>query len=152
MTDELNAYEINFDGTAKIVVGVDGSDAADQALFWAIKEAQLRKASITIVHAWEYPALVYGAYSNEGLDLEAGGKEILNKAVELGRSVDPNTMVSTVLKEGNAVPILVHEAKDADLLVVGSRGHGGFTSLVLGSVSSQLAHHSKVPLVIVHSK
>ena len=152
MTDEFNDYEIDFDSTAKIVVGVDGSDAANQALYWAVKESRLRKATVIVVHAWEYPALAYGAYPNEALDLETGGNEILAKAVALGHSIDPDALISTVLKEGNPVVILAHEAKDTDLLVVGSRGHGGFTSLVLGSVSSQLAHHAKVPLVIVHNR
>ncbi len=152
MADSSTDISVDFNKNSVVVVGVDGSKAADQALYWAMKEAKLRNASLKIVHAWEYPSLVYGVYSDEGLDLESGGKEVLKRSTELARSIDANTLITTVLKEGNAVSILADEAADADLLVVGSRGHGGFTSLVLGSVSSQLSHHSPAPLVIVNNR
>ncbi|SHE84552.1 Nucleotide-binding universal stress protein, UspA family [Ferrithrix thermotolerans DSM 19514] len=149
---ENERQTVNFDSYREIVVGIDGSEASNQALSWAVEEAKVRGASIKIVHAWEYPALAYGAYANEGLDLEAGGKEILTQATDLVNSIDKDVSVTTVLREGNPVPILSQESEHSDLLVVGSRGHGGFASLVLGSVSSQLAHHTKTTLVIVRNK
>ena len=134
----------------RIVVGVDGSDQSKAALRWAVEEARLRGASVRAVYAWSAPYVpVPGAVLTEhNLEelrlqgermLEAMNEEVDSKGVEVER-----TSV-----EGGPARVLVEAAKDADLLVVGSRGRGGFAGLLLGSVSQQCAHHASCPVVIV---
>jgi nucleotide-binding universal stress UspA family protein len=133
-----------------IVVGVDGSECADKALTWAVGEARLRGDRVRAVHAWEYPvnAAVYGLMSPQlGRDERRdAAKATLDEAVEPLRNGVP---IEEVLVEGSAAKALLRASEDADLLVVGSRGLGGFRRLLLGSVSTQLAHHSRCPVVIV---
>jgi len=138
---------------ALIVVGIDGSGHSKQALRWALAEARLRGASLRVVYAWTMPVYVgYGVTSAAVLDpqsLRAAASENLDETVAevVGEATDVSVERKAV--EGLAAEALVEEAKDADLLVVGSRGHGGFTGLLLGSVSQQCAHHAPCPVVIV---
>ena len=133
-----------------IVVGVDGSECADKALTWAVGEARLRGDRVRAVHAWEYPVngAVYGMMAPQlGRDERRdAAKATLEKAVEPLRN---GVAIEQVLVEGSAAKALMRASEDADLLVVGSRGLGGFKRLLLGSVSTQCAHHSRCPVVIV---
>jgi nucleotide-binding universal stress UspA family protein len=133
-----------------IVVGVDGSECADKALTWAVGEARLRGDRVRAVHAWEYPVsgAVYGLMTPQlGRDERRdAAKATLDEAVGPLRNGVP---IEEVLVEGSAAKALLRASEDADLLVVGSRGLGGFRRLLLGSVSTQLAHHSRCPVVIV---
>jgi nucleotide-binding universal stress UspA family protein len=138
----------------KIVVGVDGSEHSDRALAWAIDEAKLRNARIQVVTAWHVPALVYGGPGfAPQLDsaVDEAFKEVAEEsamtAARTAREVDVD--VEMDVEHGQAVEKLLEAAADAEMLVVGSRGHGGFAGLMLGSVSSQCAHHAPCPLVIV---
>ena len=140
----------------RIVVGIDGSQGARRALEWAVGEAKLRDAHVVVVHAWLEPAAVA-----VGSIMSAGGVEpgIFEEAAErtvadvLG-AVDttglPQGIESHVIAGAPALALL-DAAKDADLVVVGSRGLGGFTGLLLGSVSQQVAHHATCPVVIIPS-
>jgi nucleotide-binding universal stress UspA family protein len=138
----------------RIVVGVDGSPASRAALAWAVGQAGETGASVAAVIAWHRPALVGGVpfAPTEGLDsTDYGGSaaKVLSDAVS--QTVDPDgpvTVTSTV-REGNAAQVLLDLAKDADLLVVGNRGHGGFAEALLGSVSEACVHHAQCPVVIV---
>jgi nucleotide-binding universal stress UspA family protein len=138
---------------ARIVVGVDGSDHSKQALRWALDEARMRDASLRVVYAWTLP--VYARYSVAAApvlapsELRRAAQERVAKAVEdvAGRSTDGHIESRAV--EGPAASVLVEEAEGADLLVVGSRGRGGFTGLLLGSVGQQCTHHAGCPVVIV---
>jgi nucleotide-binding universal stress UspA family protein len=135
-----------------IVVGVDGSEQSKAALRWALDEARLRGASIRVVHAWwAYPALLPGApiIATEWEELREGADEFVESFVAevLGEPADVE--ITAVAVHGTAAPALVEASQAADLLVVGSRGLGGFTGLLLGSVSQQCAHHAPCPLVIV---
>jgi nucleotide-binding universal stress UspA family protein len=142
-----------------IVVGVDRSAGAEEALRFAFEEARLRQATLRAVHAWQFgyigaPSLegsvpVLGAELDEhrsaaGAVLDAMVREAIPDAndVEIERRVI----------EGAAAAVLVEESRGADLLVVGSRGHGGFAQLLLGSVSQQCAHHAECPVVIVRPR
>ncbi len=135
---------------ALIVVGVDGSEESKAALRWAIEEARLRRSSVRALYAW---SLRYAGGSGyllpEGTvgEVERGGEEMLDAVIaEVGNAeVD----VERAAVEGVPSHVLVEAAQGADLLVVGSRGHGGFTGLLLGSVSQQCAHHASCPVVIV---
>ena len=138
----------------RIVVGIDGSEGARRALEWALEEAKLRDARIVVIHAWLEPAAVAG-----GSVVSAGGvePEIFEEAAErtlheLLISVDtdglPHGLESHVVA-GAPAHALVEASREADLVVVGSRGLGGFSGLLLGSVSQQVAHHATCPVVII---
>jgi nucleotide-binding universal stress UspA family protein len=140
---------------ARIVVGVDGSPPSLGALRWALDEAALRGAAVDAVHVWHYPIGSYvpgmvPAPAFVGEDLERDARAVLDHAVD---SVLPDHPGAAALGrrvvEGAAVEELVRAAEGADLLVVGSRGHGGFTGLLLGSVAQQVAQHAPCPVVIV---
>lgn len=146
---------MNTTGSARIVVGVDGSEHAERALTWAIEEARLRGSSVQLVSAWHVPAMVYGTSAglvqpiSESIDetFRKVADEVATAAAErvrgAGLEADAN------VQQGQAADVVVEAARNADLLVVGSRGHGGFAGLLLGSVSAQCAHHAPCPLVIV---
>ena len=144
---------------AGIVVGVDGSEGSIHALEWAAAEARLRGTALAVVSAWNTPAILYSG-AGWGLGLES---EVINGLREiatdnLDRICDEHAAVlegldaERTVVEGTAAEVLLERAKTADLLVVGSRGHGGFAGLLLGSVSQQCAHHSPCPIVIVPPK
>ena len=136
----------------KIVVGIDGSPGSAKALEFAVAEARLRGSEVEAVHVWHVPAAVYGGGGLapaviEPDDLEEGAKARLDEVVD---GVDTEGVdVERVVREGQPAEVLVEEAERADLLVVGSRGLGGFRGLLLGSVGQQCAHHARCPVVIV---
>jgi nucleotide-binding universal stress UspA family protein len=137
-----------------IVVGVDGSEHAERALDWAIEEAELRGVRLNLVSAWHVPGAVYGASGfvpplSESIDetFREVADEVVAAAAE--RVSAAGVEAETTVRQGQAAEVLLEAAANADMLVVGSRGHGGFTGLLLGSVSAQCAHHAPCPLVIV---
>jgi nucleotide-binding universal stress UspA family protein len=134
----------------RIVVGVDGSQAAREALRWAIDEARRRDATVEAVYAWHQPFMA--GYMMEGeLDLghyEEEAQKSLDAAVDALED-SAGVTIERKLVAGSAAGALVDEAKGAALLVVGSRGRGGFSGLLLGSVSQQVAHHAPCPVVII---
>jgi nucleotide-binding universal stress UspA family protein len=134
-----------------IVVGVDGSEESRRALRWAIDEAQLRGARVVALRAWVYPALAAGGLIPATTDLV--GQLATNERQELAATVAEfeagGVEIEQLVVEDAAARALVEAAAGADLLVVGSRGHGGFTGLLLGSVSQQCAHHAPCPVVII---
>jgi nucleotide-binding universal stress UspA family protein len=140
--------------TKRIVVGVDGSETAKLAARWAAREAHLRGATLELVTAWEVAPAAYGygyvAIPEEFLkELAKAAEDTIAAALEVVRREAPDADVQTKVVEGQAAWVLLAEAEGADLLVVGSRGLGGFRELVLGSVSQQCAHHARCPVVIV---
>ncbi len=135
----------------QIVVGVDGSDNARRALEWALDEAGRRQARLRVVHVWDAP--FEPTWGTMGIDIaryETAARDLLDEEISRAPSTTPVTVEKVPIR-GPAAATLVKLSKDADLLVVGSRGHGGFTALRLGSVSQQVAQHSECPVVIVHS-
>lgn len=138
----------------RIVVGVDGSRSAQAALSFAVRQAGLTGATVEAVIAWHYPAMAAGygwapVPASDDTDWKAISARTLSDAV--ARTLDPGSTVkvSTTVQEGNAVEVLLAAAEGADLLVVGSRGHGGFTGALLGSVSQHCAHRAPCPVVII---
>jgi len=139
---------------ATIVVGVDGSNGAQEALRLAVHEAKLRSATLRVVAAWHLSAMAsVGGGISPDIDptmFEESASAALEAALAaLGEQVD-HVEIKRVLRMGQAARVLVEEARGADLLVVGSRGHGGFAGLLLGSVSHQCALHASCPVMIVH--
>ena len=138
--------------TRRIVVGIDGSDGAQSALDWAVNEARMRGDSVDAVSAWTVPPLAYLATSTGpssfSEDLHDAAEQVLARA--LGSIARPSDVaVRPLVVEGPASTVLLEAAKDADLLVVGTRGRGGFAGLLLGSTSHHVAHHATCPVVIV---
>jgi nucleotide-binding universal stress UspA family protein len=135
-------------GMSKIVVGVDGSDASRAAVRWAADEARLRGVALHAVEAWEFSPLIFAADVPVALDeLRRTVTEHLHAVVsdEVADGVD----VTELVVEKAPVAALLDQCGPDDVLVVGSRGRGGFAGLLLGSVSQQLAQHSTCPVVIV---
>jgi nucleotide-binding universal stress UspA family protein len=142
-----------------IVVGVDHSPGAKAALVFADQEARLRGATLRAVHAWQYGYIGYtGPEGRVPPPIGADMDELHTAAVATleasVREALPDTDVEIKLQAVQGAPagVLVAESRDADLLVVGSRGHGGFVGLLLGSVGQQCAHHAACPVVIVHAQ
>jgi nucleotide-binding universal stress UspA family protein len=146
---------------AKVVVGTDGSPGAQRAVQWALGEARLRQAPLHIVHAWMLPLLdalpepwvLATPVGHTGDELHervaAGARKLLEAAVAEAKAAEPGLDVIGELAEMRPAAALIEAARDADVLVVGSRGHGGFRGLRLGSVSAQCAHHARCPVVVV---
>ncbi len=140
--------------TNRIVVGIDGSQSSTAALDWALGQAELTGASVEAITAWEYPAF----YSWEGgtvppREFEGAASVTVETTVESALEGRPtSTPVRTRVVQGHSAQVLLEAAEQAELLVVGSRGHGGFVGALLGSVSQKCAHHSPCPVVIVHAK
>jgi nucleotide-binding universal stress UspA family protein len=137
-----------------IVVGIDGSESARFAARWAAREAELRAAAVLLVSAWELPTYGFSfgavAVSEDMMKaLRRAAEDNLADATDEVRTIAKEIDVSTEVVEGNAAGVLLEAARDADLLVVGSRGLGGFRELLLGSVSQHCAHHAGCPVVIV---
>jgi len=137
-----------------IVVGVDGSESARAALRFALEEARLRGGGARVVAAWHVPTAVYSGTlmpPDASLieELEVDARQAAERAVEDAGDAARGVEVEIVAREGEAAHVLLEEAASADLLVLGSRGLGGFRGLLLGSVSQQCAHHAPCPVVIV---
>ena len=133
----------------RIVVGVDGSPSSKAALAWAIGQAKLTGAVVEAVTAWDYPATYGYAAPVVDVDWEGLAAQVLGDAVS---EVAPDAVpaaISQRVSEGNAAQVLLDASAGADLLVVGSRGHGGFVEALLGSVSQHMVHHAACPVVVV---
>lgn len=138
----------------EIVLGFDGSECAERALEWAMDEAKLRGARLRVVTTWHVPALIYGApgfVPAVAAPLDEAARDwatrVASGAAERAR--DQGIEAESIAPEGQAADALIDASEHASLLVVGSRGHGGFVGLLLGSVGQQCAHHAACPLVIV---
>ena len=138
----------------KIVVGVDGSPGSVAALRWAHAEAALRGAALEAVAVWQYPMMTTMPAFGAMPDATNLSKQTEEHLLEILRENDiestPEVAVSVSVAEGTPASALTNAAGDADLLVVGSRGHGGFAGLLLGSVSHQCTMHAPCPVVVVH--
>lgn len=141
-----------------VLVGVDGSECAATALTFAAEEASRRHARLRIVMAWNVPAGVYAAGFGAILDdstFNAFGEQaqsIVDEAVETVAKTHPTLSCEGRALEGQPAAVLLEQAADVALIVVGSRGLGGFASLLLGSVSQQVVHHATCPVVVVHAR
>jgi len=135
----------------RIVVGVDGSDSSRAALAWAARQAALTGATVDAVIAWQVPAAYgYGFTMAPAIpDLGKVAGQVVEEAVKEAAGLVPDVEVRPVIVQDNPAQALLDEAKGADLLVVGSRGHGGFAEALLGSVGQHCVHHAMCPVVVV---
>jgi nucleotide-binding universal stress UspA family protein len=143
-------------GIERIVVGVDGSDSSRKALAWAYDEAGHHGASLVVVTTWHPPALPmtppYGSIPPDDYESQPRREalELLERFTSELVPKDPAVDVRTSVEEGkNPAESLIDRSKEADLVVVGSRGHGGFVGMLLGSVSQHLVAHAECPVVVV---
>lgn len=137
--------------TTRIIVGVDGSEASMEALRLAQNLAAPLSAQVEAVAYWEFPQ-VYGTYVAIGIDdFEEGAKQILKESLEkvFGPEL-PDNLIARVVR-GHARESLIEASREADMLVLGRRGHGGFGGLLLGSVSSACVAHAHCPVLVVHA-
>ena len=146
------------DGIGRIVVGVDGSEHARRTLQWAVEEARLRKWEVIAVHAHSIPTAfvapdpILGAsppVPDPGLIEQLEGAADRMLAEEIDQVDSDDVTIESRVVTGSAADALLQAAREGDLLVVGSRGLGGFKGLLLGSVSQQVVHHAPCPVVIV---
>ena len=137
-------------GGRRVVAGIDGSPSSLDALSWAARQADLTGSTLEIVMTWEWP----GSYGwavpvPTGFDPEEDVRKALDTAVASVRASYPDLRIDPRVVSGHPAPILVEASKGADLLVVGSRGHGEFVGMLIGSVSEYCATNAHCP-VLVH--
>ena len=134
----------------RIVVGVDGSVSSMAALRWAIRQAKQTGSSVDAVTAWRVPSGYGLAPTGDGaVDFEGDAKKILADALNEVSGSESDVIIRPLVVEGHPADVLVWTARGADLLVVGSRGHGEFTSALLGSVSHYCVHHASCPVLVI---
>lgn len=132
----------------RIVAGVDGSGHSHGALRWALEQARVTGAQVDAVTAWRYPTTYGLATIVPDIDLESEATAMLTKALEEVTDEFPDVQVQQLVGEGPPAAVLLRAAADADLLVVGSRGQGGFASAVLGSVSLACVLNAPCPVLV----
>jgi len=136
--------------SGRIVVGIDGSPSSLDALDWAARQADLTGSSLEIVMTWLWPSSYGWAVPvPTDFDPEEDVRHSLEAAVEGVRTRYPDLRIDPRVVSGHPAPILVEASKGADLLVVGSRGHGEFVGMLIGSVSEYCATNGHCP-VLVH--
>jgi nucleotide-binding universal stress UspA family protein len=143
---------------AGIIVGVDGSEHSLSALDWALDEADLRKTPLTVISVSPIVSGIYGpgyapadyypVEEESRTQAEKATQDLVNQAVGRRREA-PAAPVTVRALSGLAADELINASEDADLLVVGARGSGGFARLLMGSVSTQVTHHALCPVVVV---
>lgn len=138
-----------------IVVGVDGSPSSVAALRWAYGEAAHHSASLTVVTTWHRPTLPmsppYGSMTEKDYETlpKQSALDALDEMVARLEEREPAVDVRTSIEEGSPAEVLIERSKECDLVVVGSRGHGGFAGILLGSVSQHLVAHAHCPVVVI---
>ncbi|QKW48627.1 universal stress protein [Streptomyces buecherae] len=144
------------DEAGAVVLGVDGSGAAARAVDFAFTEAALRGAGVRAVHCWTTwnaptppPRDVSMPYANEPGALAASAERLLSQALAGRQERFPDVAVERQVVHGGTREALIEASRTARLLVVGARGRGGFTGLLLGSVSQAMLHHAHCPVAVV---
>jgi nucleotide-binding universal stress UspA family protein len=136
-------------GDHRIVVGTDGSPSSSAALAWAAHQAELTGAALEVLMTWEWP--VTFAWSVVPNEYDPGGDcgKVLAETLAPIRAAHPDLPIRANVVEGHPAPILVKASRGADLLVVGSRGHGAFTGMLLGSVSEHCVSNAHCPVLVM---
>ncbi|XAS76722.1 universal stress protein [Dermatophilaceae bacterium Sec6.4] len=139
--------------TGRIVVGVDGSEPSKQALRWAAFVASTTGSSIDAVATWRLNGFTAGPRLMDNpasFDRSGEVAKMLDETIAEVFADTPPAALNRVVQEGNAATVLVEASRDAGMLIVGSRGRGGFVGLMLGSVSTACSAHSKCPVMVIH--
>jgi nucleotide-binding universal stress UspA family protein len=135
----------------QIVVGVDGSPSSIHALRWAVRQSELTGAPVQAIIVWSIP-VIYGPRVIPEVWVDWGelALQTLDDAVRAALPPRQVKAVTTEVIQGGTSGVLLDAAKDAELLVVGSRGHGGFVGLLLGSTAQHVTTHAQCPVLVVH--
>jgi nucleotide-binding universal stress UspA family protein len=132
------------------VVGVDGSDGSRNALRWAARQAGYTGATLEAIIGWEYPAFYgWAAAIPDDLDYDKLAEHALDEAVDEVFGRDRPAWLRTRVVCKHAALALVEASEGAELLVVGSRGHGAVADVLLGSVSTYCVHHARCPVTVI---
>ncbi|KAF0259870.1 Universal stress protein/MT2698 [Clavibacter michiganensis subsp. michiganensis] len=134
-----------------LLVGFDGSPASLVALDRAIVMARALGAPLRLVSAWQMP-VQYSGFGIVDWSPEEFARAIVDDAVRARFGADVPVWLTTELHQGGAASVLIRLSREAQMLVVGSRGHGGFVGLLLGSVSSACAEHARCPVLVMHDE
>ena len=138
---------------AVIVVGVDGSNASKAALDWAVREAALRQVRVRAVGVVDIrmvpSAPLVGPVKG---DLVGAASAAVDDAVAQARQIDGSVSVEPEVATGHPARVLIDLSQDAELLVVGRRGHSTLVGLLMGSVASQVSAHADCPVVVIHER
>lgn len=140
--------------TPRIVVGIDGSPSSVAALRWAIGQAALDGSTVEAITAWQIPAAMTGygwapVPVADCSDMELIAKRALEEAIVEAAGASSSPLVHGEIAQGLPAQVLIDASAGAALLVVGSRGHGGFAGALLGSVSQYCVHHAHCPVLII---
>jgi nucleotide-binding universal stress UspA family protein len=137
-------------GVGRIVVGVDGSPSSQQALRWGARAAAAFGAGLDAVTAWDFPAgYGFGSVPSDW-DPAQDMRTVLDQTIQAVFGDQPPAGLRRLVNEGGAARVLLNASQGAIMLVVGSRGHGGFAGLLLGSVSANVAEHASCPVLVIH--
>jgi nucleotide-binding universal stress UspA family protein len=140
---------LNSPTSRRIVVGIDGSPSSIAALQWAANQAKLTGAALEVLMTWEWPTSYGWSIVPDGYDPAQDCEKALHEAVAPIRESDPGLSITTTVLEGHPAPILVKASRGADLVVVGSRGHGEFAGMLLGSVSEHCVSNAHCPVLVL---
>ena len=132
-----------------VVVGIDGSESSIDALRHAVRVAKAFGASLEAITVWNYPP-VFETYPPANWSPEADAREIVDTAAKEVFGGDLPSWFRATTRRGSIARTLIEESEGAAMLILGSRGHGGFVGLLLGSVSAACAEHAHCPVLIVH--
>lgn len=144
-------------GSTKIVVGVDGSPSSRAALRWAARQAVLAGGTVDAVMAWQFPMVLRTSawapiYLDEATGLEEDARKALDAVISDEIAPADRQLVTARVVQGHPAQVLQETAADADLLVLGSRGHGSFADALLGSVGQYCVHHAHCPVLIMRGE
>lgn len=139
-------------GTQPIIVGVDGSGRSIDALQRAAEFARSFQVPLIAIAAWEYPVISDGSLALTDWSPEGDSAAALDDAVAKAFPSGPPAELTKEVRRGSAARVLIEASQEASMLVVGSRGHGGFTGMLLGSVSTQCAQHAHCPVLVIHPR
>jgi nucleotide-binding universal stress UspA family protein len=136
--------------STRIIVGVDGSDSSLAALSYAAQLAAALDTPLEAITTWDYPVML-DAYYPPGWSPQEDAEKLLASAVDQAfHGALPRRFAQTVI-QGPPARVMIEQSAQASMLVLGSRGHGGFTGLLLGSVSAACAEHAQCPVLIMHT-
>ena len=139
--------------TRRIVVGIDGSTSSTEALQWAVKQAELTESTLEALTTWEWPT-TYGValFLPTDYDPAADAERVLEGVLDPARKAHPTADIRAIVIEGHPALALVEASRGADLLVVGSRGHGEFSGMLLGSVSEHCVAAAHCPVLVFRDR
>jgi nucleotide-binding universal stress UspA family protein len=148
-TEESSAVETK-EKKPRVVVGIDGSPQCKQALRWATQLATASGAELEVVMAWDYPTSYGWTAVPANWNPEGDTEKIVNETIDEVFGANRPANIRIAVCRGGAAETLLQAAKGSAMVVLGSRGHGGFSGLLLGSVSASVAEHATCPVLVVH--